>query len=116
MPKVYIRPKYNGIDLPPGSPTELGLTPEQQFKEAGWVQHHAGGGCAAWEYLNTDMTYFLATDDSGINLPEDLNSVILGHYDDQGEPLSQPYLVTMDQVLFIIKAYNQMVEEYRDES
>ena len=95
--------------------TDEGQTPKEVFEEAGWEVHNTGGGCQAWLYDHRDLTYFLATAEDGVSLPEDLNSIILGHYDDQGNSLVIPYLVTIDQVLFIMKAYAQMVKEYRDD-
>ena len=120
MPKIHLRKKFDDIDLSPDNfkvydKTALGLSPEEQFKKAGWSLSHQGGGCMAWDFVNTDLTYFLATDDSGVCLPRDMNSIILGHYSDQGEPINQPYMVTMDQVEFIVKAYNQVAEEIKDE-
>lgn len=82
---------------------ELGLTIEEQFKSADW-RLIAIERC--WKYINVDFTYFLASSEDALSLPDDVNTILLRHFSQRGKLINEPFLVTMDQLEFIVKTYN----------
>lgn len=56
-------------------------TVQDTFKEYGFSIVETGGNCLAYRKNNPDGSYFLVTDESGCDLPQNENDTILvGYY------------------------------------
>ena len=66
-----------------------------KFIKDGWEIIQTGGGCMAFIYTLPSGVYFMATDESGCNLPDNEDHIELGTYNTDGKQLTDgTYKVT----------------------
>lgn len=73
-----------------------------ELEDAGWEVIQIGG-CEVYILDMPNDSYFLATDVDGFSIPTDLNTIVLSHYDKHGEPIDDTCVLSLDNVLLVVK-------------
>ncbi len=81
--------------------TEDGIM--KKVEKYGFTHMETGGGCTAWRRDNGDRTYYMITDEHGGGIPKGGEPVLLGQYDDHGEPLGYWDYKNLDECLSKIR-------------
>lgn len=80
------------------------------FEAKGWRLAALGGGCEGYDLVMRDTARFIATNEAGINIPDNLNNIMLGHYSKTGAEINKPYIMTFNQICELIESYNQLLD------
>lgn len=85
-------------------------TTKHAFLKAGWGISYMGGGNLCYGISMPDKKYFLATGPEGIDFPNDLDNILVGYYQDWGESITNPSVMTWSQLCEMIESYKQLMD------
>ena len=80
------------------------------FREAGWLRFQDNKGNECFGLRLQDGTHFLASDETELNKPTDINQITLRHYIKTDVPSNEPSVLTWSQVFETTTMYEQIKE------